>query len=666
MDVGIVTMINIKPVYKTISFSCCLCFIPFCYAEMQTLVVTADKTEQSPQDIPISLSVLTAEELQQRRIEDLTKLARQTPNFSFQSTGQSGFNPPVVRGLTSYATAFSSSVLLTVDGVPTLVNQGFEHNLIGVDRVEVLRGPQSAIYGKNAEAGVVNIYTRLPDNSPYARLDLEVGQRNKYLTRFDTSSPLIDDTLYASIQGQFYQQDGFINNRYTGDKADDRKNYYDQTSLRWTPTTADDIILRYSHLTYRDGAALWGSVNGPKRSVYSGTPSWNHSQGESVSLDVSHQFDSGITLRSITAHNRYQDKLKQDTDFLPVERFYTQRNYLLNTTSQEFRLSGKLDDSQWLAGLYFDKDNHHLSFTRKTPLLKQTVKPDQDGYSMSVFGQWMKPLNQYWTLTLGGRAEKDNIKITPKDASNKSQTWHEFSPKAALQYQLNTDTQIYLSYSQGFRMGGFNVFSPQENYPAYSPEKVHAYETGIKGFINDWHLGYSLAVYYMKINDMQVQQYITPGVVRITNAASANSKGIEGTLNYWINANWIADASIGINQTKFNRYRDGKNNYDDNKNPYAPNLTWHLGLRYDADHWFGDVSLEGVGKSYLDPANRYERSAYQLVNLSLGYRVNNQLTVTTYADNLFDKEYNAVGFMNGSVTVYSPPREIGMRVTYEF
>lgn len=97
---------------------------------MQTLVVTADKTEQSPQDIPIGLSVLTTEELQQRRIEDLAKLARQTPNFSFQSTGQSGFNPPVMRGLTSYATAFSSSVLMTVDGVPTLVNQGFEHNLV--------------------------------------------------------------------------------------------------------------------------------------------------------------------------------------------------------------------------------------------------------------------------------------------------------------------------------------------------------------------------------------------------------------------------------------------------------------------------------------------------------------------------------------------------------
>ncbi|VFS48157.1 TonB-dependent receptor plug domain-containing protein [Budvicia aquatica] len=139
--------------YRTACFGFCGLMSSFSYSDEGVIIVTADKTEQRVEEVPTSLSTFFGDDMQRQGIEDLATLARKTPSFSFQSTGQSGFNPPVIRGLTSYATAFSSSMLMTVDGVPTLVNQGFENSLLGVERVEILRGPQSALYGKNAKVG---------------------------------------------------------------------------------------------------------------------------------------------------------------------------------------------------------------------------------------------------------------------------------------------------------------------------------------------------------------------------------------------------------------------------------------------------------------------------------------------------------------------------------
>ena len=654
------------PFYQTACLGFCGLVSAFSYGDDSTIMVTADKTAQSAEEVPASLSTFFTEDLQRQHIDDLITLARKTPSFSFQSTGQSGFNPPVIRGLTSYATAFSSSMLMTVDGVPVLASQGFDNNLVGVERVEILRGPQSALYGKNAEGGVLNIYTRQPDNTPYLRIDGEMGSRNKRVLRLDASHPLIEDTLYLGIAGQFREQDGFIHDRYNGGWADDRKSYDGRAVMRWTPNEKSDISLRYSHINYRDGASAWGSVNGSHHEVDSGTPSWNRSEGETFSLDVAYEFDSGISLRSITAKTDYDDRLKQDTDFMPAELFFLQRKYHLNNLSQELRLSGDYRDASWLVGIYADKTDNDVSFTNKTLMNLQTINTSLEGHSVSLFGQWLQPITSQWSVTLGGRIQQDRIKVKPEYAENQSQKDNQFSPKASLQYQWTPEHNLYLTYSEGFRAGGYNLFSPTVNYPKFSPEKVRSYETGMKGLIKPLNLRYSLAAYYMQINDMQVQQILGPGVTSITNAATAHSSGIEATLDYWLNSEWSFDASLGLNKTRFKHYRDGSNNYDGNHNPYAPDVTWHLGVRYDAESWYANASLDGVGRTYLDPGNNYQRGGYQLLNMLVGYPVNPHLTLSVYGQNLTNEHYDAIGEMNGNVIVYSQPQEFGVRASYEF
>lgn len=652
--------------YQTACLGLCGLASTFSYGDDSAIIVTADKTTQFAEEVPASLSTFSADDLQRQHIEDLATLARKTPSFSFQTTGQSGFNPPVIRGLTSYATAFSSSMLMTVDGVPVLANQGFTSHLVGVERIEVLRGPQSALYGKNAEGGVLNIYTRQPDNAPYLRVEGDMGSRNKHVLRLDASHPLIDDTLYLGVAGQFYEQDGFIHDRYNGGWADDRKSYDGRAVMRWTPNQQTDIAFRYSHLNYRDGASTWGSVSGPYHEVNSGTPSWNRSEAENFSLDIAYEFDSGISLRSITTKTDYHDRLKQDSDFMPAELFYLQRKYHLSNISQELRLAGEYSEASWLVGVYADKTDNDVTFINKNLMGLQTINSSLTGHSVSLFGQWLQPLTSQWSLTLGGRIQQDRIEVKPEYAANQSQKTNQFSPKVSLQYQWTPEHNLYLTYSEGFRAGGYNLFSPTVNYPEFSPEKVRSYETGVKGLIKPLNLRYSLAAYYMQINDMQVQQIVGPGVTTITNAATAHSSGIEGTLDYWLNSEWSFDASLGLNKTRFNHYRDGSNNYDGNHNPYAPDVTWHLGARYDADSWYTQASLDGVGKTYLDPGNRYHRGSYALLNAVVGYPVNQHLTLSVYGQNLTNEHYDAIGEMNGNVIIYSQPQEFGVRASYEF
>ncbi|MFS0828134.1 TonB-dependent receptor [Pseudomonas phoenicis] len=633
--------------------------------ELEDIVVESDKLEQTRDRLPASLSVIDASTLQSAPVDSLEQLVRRTPGFTFQPFGQSGTQLPVVRGLTSNATAFSNSLLMLVDGVPVLRGQGFDNDLVGVERVEILRGPQSALYGRNAEAGVLSVNTRQPGAEDYARVETGFGTRHKQTYSADLSTALVDDTLYAGFAGQFTRQDGYLDDDFAGAKADDRERQSGRLTLRWTPDALTDATLRYSRIKYRDEASQWGSRTGPDRAVNSGLAGRNHSSGDTWSLDVRRALGEDVELRSITARSVFDDRLRQDTDFQPLDLMHLARDYHFETLSQELRLSGSQGQSRWLLGLYADREDHALDYEQKLPFGLNRTQTDLGGNTAAVFGQWLQPLSDAWSLTLGGRYEYARAWIDPAGTASQSDSWRHFTPKVALQYALTDDAQAYLSYTQGMRAGGFNAFASSAGNPAYDPEKVDSYELGIKGLSADQRLRYSAALYRMQVRDMQVQQLIQQGLVYITNAASATSTGLDLDLEYLLGERWTLTAALGLNRTRFDRFSEGANDYRDNRNPFAPDVTGHLGLRYDADAgWYVQGAVSAVGKVYLDAANNYRRPGYGLVDVSGGYRFG-QYTVSTYVDNLTNQRYDASGLLNGAVTVYSPPREVGVRVSFE-
>ena len=634
--------------------------------ELPAVTVTVNKQSQTLERVPASVSVFDGEALEANGVRGLEGVAAMTPGFTFQSMGQSGAQPPVMRGLSANVTSFSSSAALVVDGVATLRGLGFDDALLGVERVEVLRGPQSTLYGRNAEAGVVNIVTRRPGNEPYAAVSLEVGSRDKQALRFDASRALVDNTLFLGVAGEFVRQDGFIDNTYTGHREDDRERKGGRLALRWTPTAQTDATLRFSQREYDDGGALWGPTGGTREAVRSGTASWNRSKARSASLDVAHELTPELRLRSITASNEYFDRILQDSDFLPADLLHLGRDYHFKTLSQELRLEGRAGEARWLAGVYVDGDDNVLNFEQKTPLALARTRSTLKGNSTAVFTHWDVPLAARWSVQAGLRVERDALRFALAGGSEQSRSWTHASPKLALQYQWQPAAQLYASVSDGFRAGGFNAFAP-ETQRRYEPEKVRAFELGAKGQLLNRRVRYSTAIYRMDIDDMQVQQMgAVPGQVFMTNAASARSTGAEAELRWLVGSGWQVQAALGLNHTRFREFRDGANDYAGKRNPFAPDLNGHLGVRYDAPAGlFAQAQVVGAGKIHVDAANTPagKRAGYGVVNLSAGYAWA-RTELTAYVNNAADKHYDVVGFPASTITLYSPPREVGLRLGF--
>ena len=631
---------------------------------LPTVTVTVNKQAQPLEAVAASVSVHDGELLEASGVTRLESLEQITPGLSFQSFGQAGVHSPVMRGISAQFFSFSSSTLLLVDGVPTLMAQGFDDGLLGVDRVEVLRGPQSTLYGRNAEAGVINVHTRKPDNTPRAAVSTALSSRSGRALRFDLSRPVVQDTLYASVAGEWSQQDGFIRNLATSRREDDRERRNLKMALRWTPDARTEASLRYARQAFDDGAALWGSPSARRATVQSGTPSWNRSASDTLSLDVAHDFGAGIKLRSITAYNSYRDRIQQDTDFQPLDTLHIARDHHFRNLSQELRLEGKAGAAQWLVGLYADRDDHDLLNTQKLPMAQTQSAAALRGHNTALFTNWTVPLTAQWTLEAGARVERNQADFTPAGRAKQSTSDTNISPKLALRYQFAPDTQAYFSMSQGMRAGGFNVFVPAANYAAYTPEKLRSVEVGVKGKLAGERLRYSAALYRMQMRDMQVQQMPVPGMVYITNAASGHSTGAEFELDWLLGQGWQLQSGLAFNHTRFNRFQDGANVYDGHRNPFAPDVSGHVSVRYDAPAgWHAQVQVYGTGKVYLDAANRYRRNGYGLVNVQMG-RSFGPFELSAYVRNAANKRYDAVGFQNGIVTVYSPPRELGLRLTW--
>lgn len=631
---------------------------------LPAITVAAEKMEKALENVPASVAVLDGQDIEQSGLVGMEQLEGRIAGLSFQPFGQAGMNSPVMRGLTANFNTFSTSALMLVDGVPVLTAQGFENGFLDLDRIEVLRGPQSTLYGRNAEAGVIALHSRPMDGIPRASLSAEFGSENRRVVRFAASRPLVDDTLYGSISGSWFAQDGFIDNQYTGAKEDERKHRSLNLGLRWTPGAQTDLELRYARQEYDDGAALWGAPTAPRAEVSSGTASWNRSRGQTLSLNASHQFASGIRLRSITAYSDFKDRVRQDTDFMPADMLHVERDHRLRNLSQELRLEGRLGNAEWLAGLYGDRQDNDLENISKMPMGVSDLRLNQRGHTVAAFTHWNVPLSQRWSLSAGARIERNQVSVHPQVGGREERSWTHVSPRLAVQYQFSPGQQWYASVARGVRAGGFNVVSPAVDYMAYDPEKNWSYETGIKGWIADGRLRYSLAAYVMDIKDMQVMQMPVPGMMYITSAATATSKGVELDVDYLLGTRWQLKAGVAWNQTRFDRFRDGAASYDGHRNPFAPDWTGHIALRYEAARgWYAQASVVGGSKVYLDAANEYQRNGYGLINLIAGYTHGNW-ELAAYANNIANKTYDAVGYQNGFVTVYSPAREVGLRLTW--
>ena len=637
---------------------------------LDSITVTANKQEEDIQDVPMSITAFDELTLDDKNITSVRELTDYVPNLIIGSKAYSGFANPVMRGLQTEIGTYNVATAMFIDGIPVLTGAGYDDNLQNIERVEVLRGPQGTLYGKSAEAGVINIITRQPDNDFRGKISVDAGEDYKKDVSLNVSGPILQDKLFFGLSGQYYDKDGFIKNGYTGDAANDEEHWYGKGQLRWTPIDAVDISFIFSQLQYdnggnnmglsEDGAAAYGIATSGDREVYSGSDTYEDSKTTTQALKVSYDFNDTLNVTSITAHRLYRDDLAVDYDFNPVELVYATSENEYDKISQELRLTSNTEKMSWVGGIYYDKDDNSINLSYGS----LAIETDLGGETYALFSQLRYALTPKLGITGGLRYETQDKDMQNANTGNSfDDTWDDLAPKFSVDYAITGQIMGYATVAKGFQSGGFNAMSNDSAYDSYDSEELWSYEIGFKGQLLENRLIINGALFYMDIDDMQVTESLDGGRNYITNAGTAVSYGAELEVRARITPQFTMTGSIGYTNAQFDEYQDASGDYSDNKAPNVPEYTFSIGAQYRARNGFyAGADLTGVGDTYLERTNTYKRDAYLLVNSKVGYESENW-DIYLYAKNIFDEDYSmeAATYKN-----YSEPREIGAKLTYRF
>jgi iron complex outermembrane receptor protein len=535
------------------------------------------------------------------------------------------------------------------------------------------------LYGKNTEAGVINIITKLPDNEFRGKISGELGEDNKRQAVMNLSGPIIKDNLYLGVAGRYYEKDGYITHAVTGETVDDRQRWSGRVHARWTPGDDLDISFIASRFQYDDGQinmgftehgyAMYGVPANEDRQVSSNIEGKNDSSDESLALKAAYNISDAITLTSTTTYREYNDQLEMDWDLSSMTLSHSDKDDVYSKFSQELRIDSKSDRLNWLFGLYYDDDDIDTYMVFDSDYPSMAYINDRNIYSTSyaAFAHLSYLLTDKFNILAGIRYEKSEFKHEERIYNTTTDTsWDDITPKIAFQYRFTPSLMGYASVSKGYRTGGFNMYATDPQYFSYEPEYLWSYEAGFKNTFLDNRISLNGALYYMDISDMQVTQAISPAEVFVTNAAEATSIGGELELTARITNGLSIMAGLGYTHIEFDKFEDALGNYEGNTVPFAPDYTFNIGAQYRHPiGFYARADWVGYGETYFDKENNYSRDPYQLVNAKIGYEADN-VDVYLYAKNLFDEEYDSEGYYDGFYTIYSDPREIGLQLVYRF
>jgi len=646
--------------------------------KLDEVVISAQKQEEKLSDIPLTISYFDEIAIEDKDIKSVEDISKFTPNFTLMSNGTRGASTPSMRGVHAEVQSFQLSTGIYIDGVPSLSSVGFDTIFDDIENIQVLKGPQSTLYGKNAEVGAIVINTKQASNEKEGYLTLGVGTDSKKEVRGKISGAIIEDKLYGGISISHKEKDGFITQKSSGKKIDNLENDYYKLSVRATPSDNFEISLMSSYLKYNDGASKLNSFSATDSRVLDvDLIGHNRTKQQLNSIKMKYDLSENTSIESITAINKVNENSVFDGDASTYLFFHTHRTSKYKSFLQEFRLKQKFDNFRYLLGMDFnrlDSNNRTKVLSYYNPTYNISInnistKEDAKDNAKGIFFHSTYDINHKWSLITGFRYDKEEKKINapmnPLRPSSfyEKREYSEFSPKIAVNYKISDNNSIFANISKGYRPGGFNAFANIQT-TSYKEEKIISYEIGNKFSTKDLQLNTS--IYFMDIKDMQVQESISPSVLIINNAASATSKGLELDLNYRLTSNLDLFASTGFNETKFDKFSDINGNYSNNYNPNAPKYTYNMGIQYrNNEGYFARLDLNGQGKVYADKQNQYSRKAFNTVDLKVGYELES-FDIYLYGKNIFDKKYDFAGYYGGQYTIPSEPREVGVKLTYRF
>ena len=581
--------------------------------ESGEILVTARKREETLQSVPIAISAFTEATIEAAGVDSVEEIAQLTPGFTFTPLFGGGAATPVIRGQST--TIGEPNVGFFLDGVYQS-SRALMDSILGDDiaRVEIVKGPQSALYGRNTFGGAVNIISRPADNELSGRGSVEAGDYGSFGLRASVNLPLVEDKLFARLGVNYRKSDGYFTNSLNGQHLDGRRSAIVSASFEARPSDALSIRVRVANENTDDAddpivfavnnarpASLAGPTFPPANQIFIGelpspkvfavTPGHNDRNLTASSLAIDLDL-GGATLTSITGYNDLKLDTAIDSDYSAVRARYTTTLTNLSELSQELRLTSNGDSRlSWLAGAYYFrlKSKTHLEDfwgADALPFASNLALPaavrrqllgglindlDEKTENFAVFGQLGYKFTDQLRITAEGRWNTETKSVDSTDASQltrlvtgtyvNKRRFRKFLPRVTLDFQATDDVLLYASAAQAQKAGGFNVVTVAggilDSERTYDPETAWSYELGAKTSWAGGRLTLNVAGYYIDWSDQIVRALGATFATLNTNAGQTTVKGVEVEMRARPVRGLDLSAGIAYTDSAYDKYTFG-------------------------------------------------------------------------------------------------------------
>jgi iron complex outermembrane receptor protein len=687
---------------------------------LNEIVVTAQRRSQFEQDVPITLTDINAEQLEQNDVRTLGDVSQLMSSVRIDYEGP--FAQPTIRGVgTNFvATGTGSNVALYIDGFysPNALSEDFE--LLNVQSVDVLKGPQGTLFGRNSTGGAILVTTSEPSKEPGGTVEVSYGSYNTQ--RYQAYLTGGFDALAFDLAGLYTKSNGFVDNIVTGGNDDGA---YSNSAARFGAKAelSDTVsfVLRYYHASTDDptaivtnaydlngkpqvlGAIIPGTTvaTSPNQVAESSPPVFTL---KTDAVQLTGKFDfSFASLRSYSQYRKDTSFALQNEDFTSAPLFSVSYGAIDKVYTQELILTSETGQRlQWTAGAFYldwtDRFPDTLGYIEGSPpgLVNMTYA---DTRSVAGFADATYEVVDNLFLTAGVRYTHDKVSNGsfvagplaggPLQYSYPTLNSDKATPRAVLRYKLSDTSSVFASYTVGYKAALINMSGPPD--VTIKPENLKSYETGYK--YASRALSFDLSAYYYDYKDLQTA-INNVGTNVYTNAADSQIYGLEGQVRYLLTPGLEFSATAAYLDAKYKSYPDAVSFYQClaaacgagygsflqttvNASGFemarAPKFSGNVSLRYTRDIGGGKFGLSGnlyhTSQFYFDTSQQFPQSSYSLLGLRAEWTdPSERFTLALYGDNVTDTHYVRQIQMNvfGIGAVWGPPATVNGSIRVRF
>ncbi|MBN1789108.1 MAG: TonB-dependent receptor [Bacteroidales bacterium] len=659
--------------------------------ELGEIVIKASRANSKLKEMHASVSLISSSFMRENEINSLAEVSSVAPNLFMPEYGSKLTSPVYIRGIGSRINA--PSVGLYVDNVPYFEKAAFDFDFFDMERIEVLRGPQGTLYGRNTMGGIINVFTLSPMNYQGSNIKVSTGNYGLFSVNAGYYAK-INDKFGYSLAVNYIHNDGYFTNQFTGNKVDKSNSLGFRMRLAWNVSkklTVENIagaeISRqgaYPYALYNDSLQIPEDINYNQYSSYD-------RDLFSDALVAKYRTDK-FEVISTTAYQLLKDEQEIDQDFTADSLFFVTQSQWQHMISEEITIRstgpGKYN---WLFGGYgffqaFDNAVDVDQYATNTALLKQY---DHRIGGFALFHQ--STLNDFiaknLSVTGGIRMDFENDKLEYRydrsrngppvniaDTVYPSLQSLQFLPKLAVNYKV-AGNNFYIVVAKGYKTGGFNSTFERPEDLTFDPEHSWNYEAGVKSSFFKNHLYADVALYYIDWKNQQIYQTVPSGRgSMLKNAGHSVSKGVEFTLRTLTGKGFEILMAYGYTHASFLSYEvDSTLDYNGNMIPYVPRHT--LALQANKSVAFKSTSFldkidfnilyRGAGEIFWNEENSHHQPFYGILDAKVSFFIK-KLQFDIWGRNLLGTEYEAFYFESLGNKYVQPGKALQLGINLSF